>query len=183
MAYVGQTIHNPQTGETITFLQTAAESNGKLLRLECCVASGRGLKIPPHMHPIQEQHFLVKKGKMRFWLAREERLLRPGDRMTVPMRKFYNWRAEGLEELCFEAEYEPAGHWEDIFESTFELARRAAAGKRYFQLLAGAVMMTHFKDHLVIAGPPLFVQRAMFSILAVVGRAMGYQPIYHYTES
>ena len=181
MAYAGQTIHNPQTGETITFLQTVAETNGKLLQLECRVAPGRGLKIPAHMHPIQEQRFLVKTGKMKFELDRAERMLGPGDRMTVPARVFYNWRAEGPEELRFEAEYEPAGHWEDIFESTFELARRAA-GKPYNQLLAVAVMMDHFKDHLVIAGPPPFVQRAMFSILGAVGRAVGYQAIYRYME-
>jgi hypothetical protein len=64
MAQVGQSIHNPWTQETITVLKTAVDSGGELLRLRCCVEPGGGLKIPPHMHPFQQQSFEVRSGRI-----------------------------------------------------------------------------------------------------------------------
>lgn len=182
MAHAGQTIVNPQSGETITFLQTSADTGGKLLQLECRVAPGRGLKIPPHMHPFQTQRFRVKSGAMEFLLGDQKQLLKAGDRITVPPKVYYNWSTFANEELVFVAEYEPAGHWEDIFESTFELARRAAAGQRINQFLASAVIMKHFPDQLRIKGMPAFVQDAVFSLSSVIGKLLGYKPVYRYGD-
>ena len=39
MAYTGQTIENPVSGEKITFIQTAADTDGELLEIE--------LELPP----------------------------------------------------------------------------------------------------------------------------------------
>src|SRR4051794_28724173 len=65
MAYAGQTIANPVSGERITFMQTARDTGGELLEFE--------LKLTPdghvpgaHVHPEQEERFHVLVGTMRF---------------------------------------------------------------------------------------------------------------------
>jgi len=53
MAFSGQTIDNPVSGERITFIQTAADTAGELLEFELELsADGR---VPgAHIHPQQE---------------------------------------------------------------------------------------------------------------------------------
>lgn len=180
MAYAGQVIHNPFTFETITFLRTAANTGGRMLQLECRVAPGGGLKIPAHMHPFQEQRFYIKTGLMALELNRQHRLCRERDKVIILPGQFYNWSNRGGDDLCFVAEYVPAGQWEDIFESTFELARRKAIGQRISLLLGAAVLTTHYKNHLVLAGMPAPLQKMMFGLLALAGRAAGYKSVYRY---
>lgn len=55
MARRGETIENPITGERITFVETARDTNGKLLVFEDCISPGGS--IPgrmQHTHPLQE---------------------------------------------------------------------------------------------------------------------------------
>jgi quercetin dioxygenase-like cupin family protein len=68
MAHAGQIIHNPASGERITFLRTAVETEGELLEFELeLTADGR---VPgAHVHPEQEERFHVLEGTMRFRLG------------------------------------------------------------------------------------------------------------------
>ena len=50
MARVGQVIRSPVTGETTTFLVTAAESGGKLLEIEM-TADPKAAGGTEHIHP------------------------------------------------------------------------------------------------------------------------------------
>ncbi len=50
MAYAGQTIENPVSGECITFTQTAADTNGELLAFEMTL-SVDGHVPGAHVHP------------------------------------------------------------------------------------------------------------------------------------
>ena len=69
MAYTGQAIVNPVSGERITFLRTAADTNGEMLAIE--------LELTPdghvpgmHVHPEQEERFEVLEGRLTFRLGR-----------------------------------------------------------------------------------------------------------------
>ena len=77
MAFTGQTIHNPVSGERITFLKTAADTDGELLEFELELApDGR---VPgAHVHPEQEERFHVLEGTMTFRLGLQDH--RPGGR-------------------------------------------------------------------------------------------------------
>ena len=48
MARSGEVIQNPVTGETVTFLETAGETNGRLLRLEM---KAERASVSAHQHP------------------------------------------------------------------------------------------------------------------------------------
>ena len=53
MATKGNVIENPVTGEKVTFLETAADTNGELLRLELAVGP-HGFLAVPHIHPFRK---------------------------------------------------------------------------------------------------------------------------------
>ena len=83
MARPGLTLTDPTTGQTITFLQTAADTDGALLEMETTYRGGSG-KPPMHRHPAQAEHFEVREGELHVRLGRKRRVLRAGDTFDVP---------------------------------------------------------------------------------------------------
>ncbi|HEX2231985.1 MAG TPA: hypothetical protein VHG69_01325, partial [Thermoleophilaceae bacterium] len=65
MAYAGQVIENPVSGEKITFRKTAADTNGELLAIDLEL-SADGHVPGAHVHPNQEERFEVVSGRMKF---------------------------------------------------------------------------------------------------------------------
>ena len=71
MAYTGQTLENPASGERITFRRTAADTGGELLAIDLELPAGRRVPGGRHVHPKQEERFEVVEGTMRFRLGRK----------------------------------------------------------------------------------------------------------------
>lgn len=180
MVKVGDQIENPMSGERFVFLITAKESGGKLLRMKVFVPPGRGTRMPPHLHPAHRSRFVIHSGNMKVMHNGQHQMRGPGDQISIPIHVPYNWHVTGKEELCFTAEFEPAGDWAAIFESTCTLGRDQMAGKRRNVVLASAVLLNHYRDHLYLSGMPIPLQKCLFALLAFVGRRLGYQHYYSY---
>ena len=86
MAYAGQTLENPVSGEKITFIQTAADTDGELLEIELEL-SPDGAVPGAHIHPEQEERFEVLEGTMTFRMGLKKIVAGPGDVVTVPGRQ------------------------------------------------------------------------------------------------
>jgi hypothetical protein len=54
----GETLVNPVSGETITFIETAADTNGEYTLIEVSLALGGGVPMA-HTHPYQLETFEV----------------------------------------------------------------------------------------------------------------------------
>jgi len=65
MAYAGQMVENPVTGERIVFRQTSADTNGELVAIDLALPVG-GHVPGVHIHPLQEERFEVTSGRMKF---------------------------------------------------------------------------------------------------------------------
>ena len=92
MAYTGQIIQNPVSGERITFLQTAADTDGELLEFELELAAD-GHVPGAHVHPEQEERFHVLEGTMKFRLGMRTIVAEAGESVVVPagrVHKFAN---------------------------------------------------------------------------------------------
>ncbi|KAA2240280.1 hypothetical protein F0L74_29385 [Chitinophaga agrisoli] len=61
----GDKIENARTGQRMIFLQTAAETNGALLQIEC-FSPVTTTKEPAHIHPLQENRFEILSGDLCF---------------------------------------------------------------------------------------------------------------------
>ena len=73
MAYSGQIIENPVSGERITFLRTARDTGGERLEFELELTPD-GHVPGAHVHPEQEERFEVLEGVMRFRLGLRDRV-------------------------------------------------------------------------------------------------------------
>jgi quercetin dioxygenase-like cupin family protein len=72
-------LRNPFTGQT---LERISEDED-LLVMESSYAPG-GAPAPPHLHPDQEERFVVLSGALRAAVDGERRELREGDELIIP---------------------------------------------------------------------------------------------------
>jgi quercetin dioxygenase-like cupin family protein len=174
MAYRGQTIENPLSGETITFRETAADTGGEYLEIELHLAPGG--KVPgSHVHPEQEERFQVLAGRMRFRRGLRTIEAGPGDVVTVPAGKAHMFTNAGDEIAVARVTVTPALEMERLFETTVALAKEGrvmASGMP--KLLDLALFVREFKRE--VRGPysPGFLQRALFAPLAWLASKRGY---------
>lgn len=163
------------TGETSTFLVTAADSNGRLLRLEMSAAP-RAAGAPEHVHPALTERYELLEGCLHVRVRGKERVVAAGDRLEIPAGSPHSfWNADD-EPARVRVEYEPAGTFEFFMETVYALA---AAGKTNPagtpKLLQAAVIAREHLDDIALAKPPLAVQRVLFAVLAPIGRLAGYR--------
>lgn len=83
MATQYEVIENNITGQRITFLQTAASTNGELLEMEAYYSEGSPAP-PSHLHPNQDEYFTVLSGTMQLRMRDVVRTLHAGDAIHIP---------------------------------------------------------------------------------------------------
>lgn len=80
-AQLDRTIADSNTGETLTFLETAAESSADRVVMRLALAPGTVVR--PHAHPTEEA-FECQEGTVDFHLDGHPIELHPGSTVTVP---------------------------------------------------------------------------------------------------
>jgi quercetin dioxygenase-like cupin family protein len=186
MVRAGDAIISVETGETFHFLQTAADSDGKMLRIQMHVAKGGGAKgAPIHIHPKFDERFYIQRGRMWVYLNGKERYFEAGDEVIIPRGAAHTWReaGDGSEPLEFVVEIEPAMQMEQIFETLAAASRQGKLNKNgQAPLLALVVVLAAYPDHIYVHRIPIWLQKAVIAVLAPIGRRLGYKPYASYFE-
>jgi quercetin dioxygenase-like cupin family protein len=174
MAYSGQTLENPASGERITFRRTAAETNGELLAIDLELPAYRRVPGGQHIHPLQEERFEVVEGTMRFRMGRERIVAGPGEVVVVPPGQKHDFANVGDDEALVRVEVRPALKMEHLFETAVGLAQEGRT------MLGGiprpldlALFTEAFEDEVQGAFPPRWLQRIVLAPLAWLARRRG----------
>jgi mannose-6-phosphate isomerase-like protein (cupin superfamily) len=72
-----------------------------------------------HIHPHQEERFIVETGALLVWRGRERIRIGPGEDVRIPPGTAHTWRAET--ESRFTAEFRPALRTWDFFREVLVL--------------------------------------------------------------
>ncbi len=176
MAEAGQTVDVRQSGERFTFLATANETRGELLRMEFVLEPG-GADPTLHVHPRQEERLAVRGGTIGWYIDGREGAAQPGELIVIPRGAVHRvWNA-GEDRAKAIMEFEPALRIEDFFVAYGELA---GAGKLKRdgapRVLDVAVILGDCPGVIAAPTPPPFLQRLGQPVLGLVGRALGYGP-------
>ncbi len=174
----GDTIHNPVTGERITFHQTSADTNGEAVVIETIVQPD-GAVCAAHVHPSQTERFAVVDGRLGMKVGSKKLLLERGDVAVVEPGTSHNFWNMGDEEVRFVCEVRPALQFESLLETMFALAEDGKTNKRGMPnpLRLAVIARAHF-DTVRLPQPPAWLQRAGLALGAPVGRVFGYSPTY-----
>lgn len=181
MAYTGQVIENPVSGERITFNKTAADTGGELLSITLEL-SPDGAVPGLHVHPSQEERFEVVSGRMKFRKGIKTVVAEAGDVVTVEPGTAHKFQNIGDEPVIANVEVRPAGRMEELFETAVELAEEGRTNKKGMpKPLDFAVFTKEFRNEVVGAFPPVWVQRATLAPLVAIAERRGpgarYQPL------
>lgn len=164
-------ITNPVTGEELTWLVTAAQSGGRLVKAEVRVhGAGRGARLP-HAHPCAHETFTVMRGRMAIERGGEVAVLAPGESLTVAPGVEHAWWNARAGELCFHVEVSPPGRYEELTELGFRWAREGLLSECGDPgLILGAAFLAEFGDDIAYHVPPRWLQRVLVPPLARLGR-------------
>jgi mannose-6-phosphate isomerase-like protein (cupin superfamily) len=175
LAAPGERIENPVTGERIVWRATSRETGGELLAFDFWLRPGGSVPLA-HVHPRQEERFLIVAGRARIRVGWRKLVLGPGEEVVVSPGTVHRLWNAGADELHAIIEFRPAGRLEQGFEQLFGLARDGRLGKRGIpNPLRMAVMAPEYLDEVALPFVPGAVQRAVFAPLAPIGRALGYK--------
>jgi mannose-6-phosphate isomerase-like protein (cupin superfamily) len=178
MIRTGDTIHNPVTGERITFLATSVDTDGEAVVIET-VVQPHGSVAAAHVHPAQSERFAVKSGRLGLKAGGRKLELGAGDVATVePGTRHRFWNA-GEEPVSFVCEIRPALQFESLLETMFALATDGKTNRKGMpNPLRLAVIARARFDTVRLPFPPAWMQRAGLALGAPVGRLLGYEPTY-----
>jgi mannose-6-phosphate isomerase-like protein (cupin superfamily) len=183
MAKVGDEIVNSRTGQRMVFLQTGQESGGEVVRIDTFnpPTSPTSAPEPDHVHPYQESGAEVLSGSLRFHINGEERSVKAGASITIPANTPHHFWNDGEQEAHAVQWFRPALKTDRFFESFFGLAQDGKVNDKGLpSLLQLALMVPRFGDEIRLVSPPWVAQRAIFGMLAPIGKALGYREEYPY---
>ena len=170
MAYAGQMVENPVTGERIVFRQTSADTNGELVAIDLALPPG-GHVPRLHVHPLQEERFEVTAGKMKFRYGMKTIVAGPGETVVVPAGKIHNFANAGDEPSQCRVEIRPALKMEQLFETTVRLAQEGRTNRKGMpKPLDLALFVEEFKDEVRAPFPPAPVVKAVMAPLRALAR-------------
>jgi len=178
MAHTGQTIQNPVSGERITFLQTAADTDGELLELELEL-SPDGHVPGAHVHPEQEERFHVLEGTMKFRLGMRTIVAEAGESVVVPAGRVHKFSNAGDGAARARVEVVPALDMEDLLETTAELAHEGNVTRTGMpKPLHLALFVRRFRREVRAPFPPAWVVQALMAPLAALASRRGHADRY-----
>ncbi len=173
MAYAGQILDNPITGERIIFRQTAADTGGELLAIDLVLAPD-GHVPGAHVHPSQEERFKLVSGTMKFRLGRKKIIARAGDVVVVPAGSVHRFANAGEEPARVRVEVRPALKMEQLFETTVALAREGRTNRKGMpKPLDLALFVREYEDEVRAPFPPAPVVKAATAPLAWIAKHRG----------
>jgi quercetin dioxygenase-like cupin family protein len=178
MAYTGQIIRNPVSGERIQFLATAADTAGEHLQFELQLTPD-GHVPGAHVHPEQEERFEVLDGVMKFRLGLRTIVAEAGETVVVPAGRVHRFANGGDEDARVRVTVTPALDMEHLLETTADLAHEGnVTPKGMPKPLHLALFVRRFEREVRAPFPPAPVVRALMAPLAALARRRGHDARY-----
>lgn len=187
---------NPDLTEAEPFEITkrAEETDGEFMRFEATLypafeesQTETGLphrqwaadNVDEHVHPNQDEVLTVLSGEYRVVIDGTEHTLTEGGEITVPMNTPHKHWNPTDQPIRTRVEHRPARDTETLFETLYTLAQAGKTGEDGLpKFLQFAVMQDAYPGHAYTTDLPISVQKALFKLLAPVGRLAGCETAY-----
>ena len=178
MAFKNKQISNPKTGQDIKFLQTAKDTDGKILEMEATYNS-HSKEPAAHYHPFQVEDFTVLSGQLTVRMDEHLKVLKQGDTLHIPINKVHSMWNDTDEKTIVNWKVQPAMDTDNLLETATGLAIDGKTNNDGMpNILQVALMANKYSDVFRLANPPFAVQKILFIILTPFSYLFGYRPTY-----
>jgi len=172
----GPLVSNPVSGEWVAELEPPEDTGGEYHSALFLIA-GEG--PPEHYHVGYEETFEVISGELTVVVEGTPHRISAGESRSVPAETAHKPRYDGDEFAAAIGTVKPPGKTLTIIRSLFGLAHEGKlsdSGQPKF--LQGMVWTDELADDSVFTSPPPAVTHPLATVLAPVGRLLGYQTTY-----
>ena len=177
---LAQTVTHKITGEQITFVETAQQTNGQHLLIEVALPPfGEG--PPLHVHDRFVEHFTVLEGVLTVIVGTTTHTLQAGDEITAPLQTAHTFKNSHDAPVRFSVRLTPPAQFEESVRIHYGLmddglTDAQGTPKNIFHLLYILQL-----QNTLIAGKSLRVQRLLFRLGVGIGKFLGmYHPLSKY---
>jgi mannose-6-phosphate isomerase-like protein (cupin superfamily) len=174
-----RTIFNSSTGERIEFTDVQQD----VLRLNW--RSIPGGAITEHVHPHQQERFIITEGQAHFTVNGEKRVVGPGGTLDVPAGVRHSESNQGSVEVVGVIELRPALGTKEMFEAFAGLAaegKTTSRGAPKNPLQLGATVW-HFRGESRATAPPIWMQNLILPPLSALAKIFGIRAYYDRWDS
>ena len=178
-----RSITNPATGEWIQFTAIPGDQAEDLVRFGW--RSIPGGAIPEHVHPHQEERFIISAGEAHFTLDGAERVAGPGETVVVPAGVAHSEANHGTVPIEGVVELRPGLKTRQMHEAFAGLAadgKATARGAPKSPLQLGATMW-YFRRESRVTAPPIWVQNLILPPLSALAKLFRVPPYYEHWNS
>lgn len=167
-----RTLRNPRTGEAITFLKTARDTDGRLFEMSYKMSPHAAI-ADEHSHPHQEMTIKVLSGTLTCTIDGVNHMIGAGEEAVIPAGVEHFQRNDAEEEVHAVEGYRPALQMQEFFEVLIGWANDGKTNESGLPTpLRVAVMQRYFRESIRSSSQ---TRNVMAWFLAPLGRALGYQ--------
>ena len=178
MIHTGDTLYNPVTKERMTFLKTAAETDGEYTLIELRAEPG-AVVAAAHVHPAQTETFEILAGRFAATVDGETVEAGAGETLAIAPGQAHKWWNAAEDELVFRCEVRPALKFESLIETMFSLAADGKTSKKGMpNPLRLAVIANAHIDDVALPKIPVRMQKLALAAAAPLGRLLGFRATY-----
>lgn len=178
MAYKGKRITNAVNKQTIEFVTTSKDSEGKLLEM---ISSWEPHSPKPaeHYHPFQEEEFTVLQGQLTVRVNGKEKTLQKGDSIHIARNSVHAMWNDSTELVVVSWKVYPAGDTEYFLETAMGLASDGKVNRNGMPgLLQVSLLARRYRNEFRLSKPPYFIQKIIFLLLSPFAMLLGKRAIY-----
>ena len=174
---LAHTIENPLTGERVTFLTTAEETNGEYVRIRNETSAG-AQGVVMHYHLAYTETFEVLEGTLDMCVGTKDNhlVLAGGESAFVPLNTAHRFWNSGAEPVVFEVEIRPARNFEKAIRAQLGLVEDGKTNDKAIPKNILELALIYELSESYVVGMPLSLQKGIFGALARVARWSGYDP-------
>jgi quercetin dioxygenase-like cupin family protein len=164
------------SGDSIELLETSAMSSGERVRTRIIFAAG-GIRVPPHVHPLQDEAIEVLSGELTYVLAGEKHVVNAGNSVRLPRGVGHQHYSEGPEGAVTIQTMTPGLDFDYLLENLFGVgAEGRLKGPSY--LLQLLVFLGKMKAAFAHAYIPFWFQKGVAVIVTPIAYLLGYRAVY-----
>jgi mannose-6-phosphate isomerase-like protein (cupin superfamily) len=168
-----ETLIHPD-GRTVTFLDQGIDEKGEYLLVEHRVTR-QGAMNGPHWHPVLTESFVVKEGRLRFFVDGKEQILGPDGQITIYPNQVHQFWKVGEDQLVAIHEIRPPGLHRNMFELVHKLESEGKMNKKGIPINPLWLGLAWKCIDGFQVGPPPIVQKVFLGGLARLAKVFGYR--------